>query len=88
MKSGAPAFGTPEYMKTVMLGGQLCRRYRVPYRSSNVVAANTVDAQAAYEAVFSIWALMHSGVNLVKHTFGWMEGDCRRVLRNSCSMSI
>ena len=61
-------------MKTVMLGGQLCRRYKVPYRSSNVVAANTVDAQAAYEAVFSIWALMHSGVNLVKHTFGWMEG--------------
>ena len=74
MKSGAPAFGTPEYMKTVMLGGQLCRRYKVPYRSSNVVAANTIDAQAAYEAVFSIWALMHSGVNLVKHTFGWMEG--------------
>ena len=28
MKSGAPAFGTPEYMKTVMLGGQLCRRYK------------------------------------------------------------
>ena len=74
MKSGAPAFGTPEYMKTVMLGGQLCRRYKVPYRSSNVVAANTIDSQAAYEAVFSIWALMHSGVNLVKHTFGWMEG--------------
>ena len=74
MKSGAPAFGTPEYMKTVLIGGQLCRRYRMPYRSSNVVAANTVDAQAAYEAVFSIWALMHSGVNLVKHTFGWMEG--------------
>lgn len=74
MKSGAPAFGTPEYMKTVMLGGQLCRRYKVPYRSSNVVAANTIDAQAAYEAVFSIWALMHSGVNLIKHTFGWMEG--------------
>ena len=74
MKSGAPAFGTPEYMKTVMLGGQLCRRYKVPYRSSNVVASNTLDAQAAYEAVFSIWALMHSGVNLVKHTFGWMEG--------------
>lgn len=74
MKSGAPAFGTPEYMKTVMLGGQLCRRYKIPYRSSNVVAANTIDSQAAYEAVFSIWALMHSGVNLVKHTFGWMEG--------------
>ncbi len=74
MKSGAPAFGTPEYMKTVILGGQLCRRYGIPYRSSNVVAANTVDAQAAYEAVFSIWALMHSGANLMKHSLGWMEG--------------
>jgi len=36
MKSGAPAFGTPEYMKAAMVGGQLARRYNVPYRSSNV----------------------------------------------------
>ena len=40
MQSGAPAFGTPEYVRTAMLGGQLARRYRVPYRSSNVYAAN------------------------------------------------
>ena len=33
MKSGAPAFGTPEYMKSVLLGGQLARRYRLPYRT-------------------------------------------------------
>ena len=36
MQSGAPAFGTPEYMRTAMIGGQLARRYGVPYRSSNV----------------------------------------------------
>ena len=36
MQSGAPAFGTPEYMRTAMVGGQLARRYGVPYRSSNV----------------------------------------------------
>ena len=36
MQSGAPAFGTPEYVRTAMLGGQLARRYAVPYRSSNV----------------------------------------------------
>ncbi len=35
MKSGAPAFGTPEYMKAVLLGGQLARRYHLPYRTSN-----------------------------------------------------
>ena len=49
MQSGAPAFGTPEYMRTAMAGGQLARRYGVPYRSSNVCAANALDAQAAYE---------------------------------------
>ena len=36
MQSGAPAFGTPEYMRTAMVGGQLARRYDLPYRSSNV----------------------------------------------------
>ena len=34
MKSGAPAFGTPEYMKACIVGGQLARRYRLPYRTS------------------------------------------------------
>jgi trimethylamine--corrinoid protein Co-methyltransferase len=74
MKSGAPAFGTPEYMKSALLGGQLARRYRLPYRSSNACAANTLDAQAAYESVFSLWGAIMGGVNLVMHGAGWMEG--------------
>jgi trimethylamine--corrinoid protein Co-methyltransferase len=74
MKSGAPAFGTPEYMKSALIGGQLARRYRVPYRSSNANAANTVDAQAAYESVFSLWGAIMGGTNLLMHGAGWMEG--------------
>jgi trimethylamine--corrinoid protein Co-methyltransferase len=74
MQSGAPAFGTPEYMRTAMIGGQLARRYSVPYRSSNVSAANAVDAQAAYESVFSLWGAIMGGVNLLMHGAGWMEG--------------
>ena len=74
MKSGAPAFGTPEYMKACLLGGQLARRYGLPYRSSNANAANTVDAQAAYESVFSLWGAIMGGVNLLMHGAGWMEG--------------
>lgn len=74
MQSGAPAFGTPEYMRTAMIGGQLARRYGVPYRSSNVSAANAVDAQAAYESVFSLWGAIMGGVNLLMHGAGWMEG--------------
>ncbi len=74
MKSGAPAFGTPEYMKTAIIGGQLARRYNVPYRTSGVSAANTVDAQAAYETVFSLWGTTMGGGNIIKHAAGWMEG--------------
>ena len=74
MKTGAPAFGTPEYMKAVLAGGQLCRQYGIPYRTSNVCAANTVDAQAAYESVFSLWALTQAGGNFIMHAAGWMEG--------------
>jgi trimethylamine--corrinoid protein Co-methyltransferase len=74
MKSGAPAFGTPEYMKAQMVGGQLARRYAIPYRTSNVCAANSVDAQAAYESVFSLWGAAMGGGNLIKHAAGWLEG--------------
>jgi trimethylamine--corrinoid protein Co-methyltransferase len=74
MKSGSPAFGTPEYMKAQHVGGQLARRYNLPYRSSNVCAANTVDAQAAYESVFSLWGAINGGGNFIKHAAGWLEG--------------
>ena len=74
MQSGSPAFGTPEYVKTAIAGGQLARHYGVPYRSSNVCAANAVDAQAAYESVFALWGAVTGGVNLMMHGAGWMEG--------------
>jgi trimethylamine--corrinoid protein Co-methyltransferase len=74
MKSGAPAFGTPEYMKACIAGGQLARRYNIPYRTSNTCAANTVDAQAAYESVFSLWGVTMGGGNLIMHGTGWLEG--------------
>lgn len=74
MKSGAPAFGTPEYVKAALAGGQLARRYNVPYRSSNANAANTVDAQSAYESMMSIWAAVMGHANLMMHGAGWLEG--------------
>ena len=77
MQSGSPAFGTPEYMKAALVGGQLARRVRVPYRSSNVCAANAVDAQAGYESVFSLWGAVMGGANFVMHGAGWMEGGLR-----------
>lgn len=77
MKSGAPAFGTPEYMKAQIVGGQLARRYGLPYRTSNTCAANSVDAQSAYESVFSLWGAIQGGGNLIMHAGGWLEGGLR-----------
>jgi trimethylamine--corrinoid protein Co-methyltransferase len=74
MKSGAPAFGTPEYMKACIVGGQLARHYRLPYRTSSTNAANSVDAQAAYETVFSLWGAIMGGGNVIQHAAGWLEG--------------
>lgn len=74
MKSGAPAFGTPEYAKAVLAGGQLARRYGLPYRSSNVNAANGLDAQSGWESQISIDAVIMAHTNIVLHGAGWMEG--------------
>jgi len=74
MRSGAPAFGTPEYARAAIAGGQLARRYTLPYRTSNVNASNAVDAQAAYESEMSLWAAVIGGGNLIHHGAGWLEG--------------
>lgn len=74
MKSGAPAFGTPEYMRATQMSGQMARRYGLPLRATNACAANAPDAQAAWESAFSLWACVSSGTNLVYHGAGWLEG--------------
>jgi trimethylamine--corrinoid protein Co-methyltransferase len=74
MKSGAPAFGTPEYVRAALAGGQLTRRYQIPYRSSNASASNVVDAQAAYESEMSVWGAVMGHCNMMMHGAGWMEG--------------
>lgn len=74
MRSGAPAFGTPEYMKTALASGQMARRYQLPFRSSNCNAANAVDAQSAYESVFSLWGSVNAHAHIILHGAGWMEG--------------
>lgn len=74
MQSGAPAFGTPEYIKGVLAGGQMARYYGLPYRSSNANASNAADAQATYESAMSLWACFLAHANIINHAAGWQEG--------------
>ena len=74
MRTGSPAFGTPEYVKGALASGQLARRYGLPWRSSNTTASNVVDAQAAYESQMAVWGALMGGVNLLYQGAGWLEG--------------
>ncbi|MCP8940208.1 trimethylamine methyltransferase family protein [Alsobacter sp. SYSU M60028] len=74
MKSGAPAFGTPEYAKAALVSGQLARRYGLPFRSSNINTSNAPDAQAAYESMMATWSAITGGVNFLHQATGWLEG--------------
>ncbi len=75
MKSGSPAFGTPEGAWALMVGAQLARRYHLPYRGSGSLTTSKVpDAQAAYETQWTIWPCVLAHTNLIMHAVGWLEG--------------
>lgn len=75
MKSGAPCFGTAENNLAMFAGGQMARRYGLPYRSGgNFTASRIPDAQAGYESASTMWATVQSGANFILHSAGWLEG--------------
>lgn len=74
MRSGAPAFGTPEGAWAFFIGAQLARHYGLPYRGSGSLnTANVPDGQAMSESLWSLWPCMLSHTNLVLHAAGWLE---------------
>ena len=74
MKTGAPAFGTPEYTRAMQISGQLARRYDLPWRGSNANAANYPDGQSVWESAQSLNAVADGHCNFVYHAAGWLEG--------------
>ena len=77
MKSGAPAFGTPEHVKATLGAGQLARFTGLPWRSGGGSAANISDAQAAHETQFALWGSVLAGATVCIHAAGWLEGGLR-----------
>ncbi len=74
MRTGAPAFGTPESVRGTIATGQLARLVGLPWRTSGSSTSNLVDAQSAYEHAMSMWAAVVAGADLVIHAAGWVEG--------------
>ena len=84
MKSGSPAFGTPTHLQATLGAGQLARFIGLPWRAGGGTAGNVVDAQAALETQFSLWATVLAGANVCLHATGWLEGG----LTNSYEKTI
>jgi trimethylamine--corrinoid protein Co-methyltransferase len=74
MRSGAPAFGTPEQVKANLGAGQLARLLGLPWRCAAGCAANINDAQAANETQMSAWGAVLAGCTVLVHGAGWIEG--------------
>src|ERR1700687_2365140 len=74
MRTGSPAFGTPEYCNAVLASAQIGRRLKIPVRTSAVNASPEVDAQSTYETGFSLQAALLSHSHLINHAAGWLEG--------------
>jgi trimethylamine--corrinoid protein Co-methyltransferase len=74
MKSGSPAFGTPEHVKMQIGSGQLARLIGLPWRSASGAASNTADMQAATETNMALWGSLMANATLTIHSAGWLEG--------------
>ena len=74
MQSGSPSFGTPESAVGLFCTGQIARHFGLPWRSGGgLTASQTVDAQAAYEAMMTMVPTFLAGANWVMHSAGWLE---------------
>lgn len=74
MKSGSPAFGTPEHIKLSIGSGQLARFIHLPWRSAAGSASNVADMQSGTENNMGLWGAMQANATLTIHAAGWLEG--------------
>jgi trimethylamine--corrinoid protein Co-methyltransferase len=74
MKSGAPAFGTPEHIQSNFGAGQMARHIGMPWRSAAGTASNAPDVQGGTETQLALWGCVLAGANMIFHAAGWLEG--------------
>lgn len=74
MRTGSPAFGTPEYVHASLATAQIGRRLKIPVRTSAPNASPCVDAQSTYETALSLQAGIMGHSHLIVHAAGWLEG--------------
>lgn len=74
MKSGSPAFGTPEHVQACLGSGQLARHINLPWRSASGSAGQVADSQSVQENALALWGAFMAGATVCVHAAGWLEG--------------
>jgi len=75
LRSGSPAFGTPESQLALYVSAQIARRYKLPFRGGGMLCASKIpDAQAGYESMIVMSPAIMAGTNFILHAAGWLEG--------------
>ena len=67
MRTGAIAFGGPDFALSTLASGQLARRYGFPLKSAVTTGAKQTDAQAGYETQDGLWTAVASGATIVMY---------------------
>tara|TARA_Y100000385_G_scaffold290090_1_gene361800 strand:+ start:283 stop:1803 length:1521 start_codon:yes stop_codon:yes gene_type:complete len=74
LQSGAPMAATPEVSLITLAIGQLCRKYRLPWRTTGSQASSkSFDAQSGFESATSTSTALYAGANVILHSAGWDE---------------
>jgi trimethylamine---corrinoid protein Co-methyltransferase len=74
MRTGAPAYGSPDMARGHVLGGQLARAIGLPLRASNFSSSNIPDFASGYESALAVHSALAAGANILMHGAGWVEG--------------
>ena len=71
MKTGGLAIGSPELSLCIAAHAQLARKYGLASRGGGALTdSSTLDAQAGYESMFSLYTTLNSGIDFVLHAAG------------------
>lgn len=74
LRTAGSGFGRPEQALSTILGAQLARRLRLPYRASpGVTGAFTADARAGYESMMTAFAAWSGGADVALQAFGILD---------------
>eukprot|EP00494_Astrolonche_serrata_P014006 UN14134 len=86
MKSGAPAFGTPEFVQAAFGAGRLARHVKLPWRGSAATASNAPMNSRCTSLRCQPWGSILGGVNMMIHAAGWLEGGLSASMENLFSI--